>query len=68
MFVVLSQLLREDCPFIFLVFNLILTGLTPNHGKNSPFYYLKIKNESEIKGMKKIHIKCIILRDSTLTV
>ena len=27
----------------FLVFNLILTGLTPNHGKNSPLYYLKIK-------------------------
>ena len=43
MFAVFSQLSREDFPFIFLVFNLILTGLTPNHGKNSLFYYLKIK-------------------------
>ena len=43
MFVVFSWLSREDCPLIFIVFNLILTGFTPNHGKNSPFYYLKIK-------------------------
>ena len=39
-----------------------------DHGKNSPFYYLKIKWESETKEMTKTRIKCIILRNSTFEV
>ena len=42
--------------------------LTRDHSKNSPFYYLKIKYESETKGMTKTQFKCIILRESTFTV
>ena len=42
--------------------------VTCDHGKNCPLYSLKIKYESETKGMTKIQIKCIILRNSTFKV